>query len=39
LDHLTRELPKNTPPDLLHYLHRKSYGKAREFLEILKAQD
>jgi hypothetical protein len=33
LDELTRQLPKNTPPDLLHYLHKKSYEKARLFLE------
>ena len=33
LDELMRELPKNAPPDLLHYLHKKSYEKARLFLE------
>ena len=33
LDDLTRQLPKNTAPDLLHYLHKKSYEKARLFLE------
>jgi hypothetical protein len=33
LDALTRELPKNASPDLLHYLHRKSYEKARLWLE------
>ena len=33
LDELTRELPKTTAPDLLHYLHRGSYEKARLFLE------
>ncbi|HWD93741.1 MAG TPA: hypothetical protein VG938_15480 [Verrucomicrobiae bacterium] len=33
LDELTRQLPKNTPPDLLHYLHKKSYEKARLWLE------
>lgn len=33
LDELTRQLPKNTAPDLLHYLHKKSYEKARLFLE------
>jgi hypothetical protein len=26
-------LPKETDRDLLHYLHRKSYQKARAFLE------
>ena len=33
LDELARQLPKNTAPDLLHYLHRKSYEKARLWLE------
>jgi hypothetical protein len=33
LDQLTRLLPKSTPPDLLHYLHKKSYEKARLWLE------
>ena len=33
IDALTRQLPKSTSPDLLHYLHRKSYEKARFFLE------
>jgi hypothetical protein len=33
LDELARQLPKGTPPDLLHYLHKKSYEKARFFLE------
>jgi hypothetical protein len=33
LDELTRKLPPQTAPDLLHYLHRKSYEKARLFLE------
>ncbi|MDB6121337.1 MAG: hypothetical protein JWQ71_330 [Pedosphaera sp.] len=33
LDELTRQLPTNTSPDLLHYLHKKSYQKARFFLE------
>jgi len=28
LDELTRQLPPGTEPDLLHYLHRKSYQKA-----------
>jgi len=32
LDDLTSRLPKDAPPDLLHYLHRKSYEKARLFL-------
>ena len=33
LDELTRALPKDAAPDLLHYLHRKSYEKARLWLE------
>jgi hypothetical protein len=33
LDQLTRQLPKDTNPDLLHFLHRKSYEKARLLLE------
>ena len=32
LDELTRELPPGTSPDLLHYLHKKSYAKARLWL-------
>ncbi len=33
LDELTRQLPRETDPTLLHYLHKKSYEKARLFLE------
>lgn len=33
LEQLTRELPRGTEPDLLHYLHKKSYQKARLLLE------
>lgn len=33
LDELTRQLPKNASPDLLHYLHKKSYEKALFWLE------
>ncbi|HXT11698.1 MAG TPA: hypothetical protein VN873_09050 [Candidatus Angelobacter sp.] len=33
LDELTRQLPKIASPDLLHYLHKKSYEKARLWLE------
>jgi hypothetical protein len=33
LDDLTRRLPPQTAPELLHYLHKKSYTKARLFLE------
>ena len=33
LEELTRQLPKNADPDLLHYLHKKSYEKARLLLQ------
>jgi hypothetical protein len=33
IDSLTRQLPKATDQDLLHYLYRKSYEKARLWLE------
>jgi len=33
LDALARQLPKGVHPDLLHYLNRKSYEKARLLLE------
>jgi hypothetical protein len=33
LDELTRGLPRTTDPTLLHYLHKKSYQKARLFLQ------
>lgn len=33
LDELTRELPKNASSELLHFLHKKSYEKARLWLE------
>jgi hypothetical protein len=33
IDALTDALPKNSDPTLLHYLHRKSYEKARLWLE------
>jgi hypothetical protein len=33
LDDLTRQLPKNASPELLHFLHKKSYEKARLWLE------
>jgi hypothetical protein len=33
LDELTRQLPPGTEPDLLHYLHRKSYQKACALLQ------
>ena len=33
LDELTQQLPPGTDPTLLHYLHKKSYAKARLFLQ------
>lgn len=33
LDELTRQLPRHADPTLLHYLHKKSYEKARLFLQ------
>jgi hypothetical protein len=33
IDHLTRQLPPSTDTTLLHYLHKKSYEKARLFLQ------
>lgn len=33
LDELTGELPPQTAPELRHYLQKKSYEKARLFLE------
>jgi len=32
LDALTGQLPGDTAPNLLHYLHKRSYEKARLFL-------
>ena len=33
IDSLTATLPQNTDPELLHVLHKKSYQKARLFLQ------
>ena len=33
IDEFTRRLPLTTDPMLLHYLHKKSYQKARLFLQ------
>lgn len=33
VDELTRQLPRDANPNLLHYLHKKSYEKARLFLQ------
>jgi len=39
IDELTRQLPRETDPTLLHYLHRKSYQKARLWLEGLDSEN
>jgi hypothetical protein len=39
LDELTRQLPRDTDPSLLHYLHKKSYEKARLFLQGREAEN
>jgi hypothetical protein len=33
IDSLTTQLPRGSDPNLLHYLHKKSYEKARLFLQ------
>jgi hypothetical protein len=33
IDELTHQLPRDTDPALLHYLHKKSYEKARLYLQ------
>jgi hypothetical protein len=33
IDELTKQLPHDTDPTLLHYLHKKSYEKARLWLQ------
>jgi hypothetical protein len=33
IDDLAKSLPRDTDPALLHYLHKKSYEKARLFLQ------
>jgi hypothetical protein len=33
LDELTRQMPPASDPSLLHYLHKKSYEKARRYLQ------
>jgi hypothetical protein len=39
LDELTRQLPPQTDPTLLHYLHKKSYEKARFYLQGREAEN
>ena len=33
IEELAGQLPRGTAPDLLHYLQRKSYEKARQWLQ------
>jgi hypothetical protein len=33
IEALAEQLPRGTSPDLLHYMQRKSYEKARQWLE------
>lgn len=33
IDELAKQLPRDTDPVLLHYLHKKSYEKARLYLQ------
>jgi hypothetical protein len=33
IDGLAQQLPADTDPALLHYLHKKSYEKARQYLQ------
>jgi hypothetical protein len=39
LDELTQQLPPSTDGTLLHYLHKKSYEKARLFLQGREAEN
>ena len=39
LDELTRALPETADPLLMHYLHKKSYQKARLFLQGREAEN
>ena len=39
LDELTRKLPLTTDPTLLHYMHKKSYQKARLLLQGREAEN
>lgn len=39
IDELTRRLPPDATPDLLHYLYKKSYQKARLWLQGREAEN
>ena len=39
IDELTRQLPRESDPSLMHYLHKKSYEKARLLLQGREAEN
>jgi hypothetical protein len=39
IDGLTKQLPRDADPQLLHYLHKKSYEKARLWLQGREAEN
>jgi hypothetical protein len=39
IDELTKQFPRDADPALLHYLHKKSYEKARLFLQDREAEN
>ena len=39
IEELTRQLPRDADPSLMHYLHKKSYEKARLFLQGREAEN
>lgn len=39
IDELAKQLPRNADPQLLHYLHKKSYEKARFWLQDHEAEN
>ena len=39
IDEMTRQLPRESDPSLLHYLHKKSYEKARLLLQGREAEN
>ena len=39
IDELSAQLPRGTDPALLHYLHKKSYEKARLYLQGREAEN
>ena len=39
IDELSKQLPRNTSPTLLHYLQKRSYEKARLYLQVRDAEN